>query len=703
MRMLNKDHNEMTITRDIPYYADYISDALLEHLLAQATPVPGVTGANECGTCSGLENAESLQFTCELYARVKDDLFQVLKQRKCDRVFIDEQTLRCAETNAQSHTGYLDDNYYTVIGAKDSNGRVVVGPQTPTTIYFDRNGEDISPISEWLRPPHVTLFGPPDSAKLAVNAMNAYHRKMPDEPRIIEELLTRSNSLPKWGADDEDSKTPLRKDLMSASANLANCFNGTLRCIEDEQSYELACDHRSLPIKRLPGIALPSPFLFYRKNPLPLHIYDFALHLYTLWENPKALVFYIPKLENEEEAQYFKTLVATAEEMIQELHPEYRIGTIRLMIVLENPRAIFRVNEIMDALYPYFVGASLGWHDYLASVARLFKEDHQYRIPVKSDPDIVVKYIKASHELLANAVGKRGGIKVGGMYGVLPTTSYIHSESFQVTIKGYIKDVVTQLKRNLDGFWVAHPDFIRTGLALVQAWAEFKAGDKSSLEAIIQSLLLPHHHDEVIEFIYAEDICGLEVSDTRFPRSLLAADILESSVIANNDEQEIRYNVFQSLQYITDWLHGNGCVALPTRIEGQPVRVMDDLATAERSRWEVWHELYHQRFSRKRLVEIAHEELNFIRAESSTYTKQVQVIWNDHTAKWYPVALKLTLLLMTTSRPVEFATELLLPFTIQGIQDATDPWLAACTIDRQKYTFEADISEYHAQCEAQYS
>jgi hypothetical protein len=110
----------------------------------------------------------------------------------------------------------------------------------------------------------------------------------------------------------------------------------------------------------------------------------------------------------------------------------FNIGTIRLMIVLENPRAILRTHEIMDALHPYFVGASLGWHDYLASTARIFKEDGNYRIPVKADPNIVIKYIKASHSLLADVVGSRGGIKVGGMYGILPQNQEISSPSFQV-------------------------------------------------------------------------------------------------------------------------------------------------------------------------------------------------------------------------------------------------------------------------------
>lgn len=684
----------MTRNRDIPYYADYISDTLLEYLLRKAIPVPGLEEVCQVGECTGLENRESLRFTCALYDAVQKNLNRILEQRLRDRTFIDEQTWICAQHNTEHQLDCQSDSYQTVIGRPDRDGRVVVGPKR--SAYYTADGEAVAGIPEWLQPPHVTLFGPPDSAKLAINAMNAYHRQLPDEPKIIEELLARSTSVPKWGADDEDSKTPLRHDLMSAGENLCRCFDGTLTLEDCGKSYAINPDKRALPIKRIPGFALPATFLFVRENPLPLHIYDFALHLYHQWHDPKALVFYVPKLENEEEARYLGTLVATAEEMIRKLHPEYRPGTIRLMIVLENPRAIFRVNEIIDELHPYFVGASLGWHDYLGSTARLFKEDSTYRIPVKSDPDIVVKYIKASHELLANVVGPRGGIKVGGMYGVLPVTSERESGSFQISIKGFIKDVVTQLKRNLNGLWVAHPDFVRIGLALVQAWSEYSSGDRSALDGLVKGFLLPCYHQEMLDFIYGDDVAGLDVSDSRFPRSLLAADIRESTIIANNDEREVRYNLFQSLQYITDWMGGNGCVALPAEVEGEPVRVMDDLATAERSRWEVWHEVHHGRFGRRRLVEIAFEELNFIKRGASDRSKQIEVQWNEQTARWYPVALKLTLQLMTAGRPVEFATELLLPFTIDEVRNAVDPWQKAREIDSRKYSLETDIEDYIA-------
>lgn len=683
---------------EIPYYQDYLSPALLSHLEKSMRAVPGVVGLAEVGSGGGLETPEALRFLCALYEDLKADLGSVLAQRIQDREFIDQRTRACFELNRNLRLDFLDPLYETLIGQEDARGRIVVGPKNP---HYCRAGygKPVAPIPEFLSGNHVTLFGPPDDAKLSINAMNAFHRKVKEEPSIVAELLAASagpGGVPKWGADDEDSKTPLRKDLVAAGENLSRCLAGDLSFTDQKsgKTYELCEERRSLPIKRFPGLALPSLFLFYHGNPLPLHLYDFALHFYKNWKNPKALAFYVPKLETEEEAAYIRKMIEAAERRIQAENPSYQIGTVRLFIVLENPRAIFRTNEIMDALYPYFAGASLGWHDYLASTARLFREDSNYRIPVKADPNIVINYIKGSHDLLNHVVGSRGGIKIGGMYGVLPMDGDLWSPSFQVTMKGFLKDVVTQLKRDLSGFWVAHPDFVRIGIALVEAWKIHLRGDSTKLEALVMGLLLPEYHDEILGFVNGPDLAGLSVDHPLYFRSLLVADIKGSATTANHDPEEIRYNIFQSLQYLTDWLSGNGCVALPADIGGIPVRVMDDLATAERSRWEVWHEVHHGRFSREDFLRIAHEEMHFIRKDLSNARKIVQVKWDARTEKWYPVAFRLMIQLMTASRPVEFATELLLPFTVESIREAADPWQAVMAVDPEKYSLEANLRRF---------
>lgn len=678
---------------EMPYYHDFISPGLARHLLNQADEVGGIPGLRHVGELAGLETREAFEFLAALYQNLRLDLSRVLSVRAADRKFIDERVKACFEFNQKLGRDFLSPDYKTVIGLEDAEGRIVIGPKNER--YCAPGGAKVAPIPDHLKGPHVTLFGPPDSAKLSINAMNSFHRKLSGEPAIVETLLYGQKAAPMWGADDEDSKTPMHADLADAASNLSKCFAGKLTVIEGAKTYELAKERLAQPIKRFPGLALPCPFLFYQDSPIPLHLYDFALHLFANWHNAKALTFYVPKLETEEEARYIHKMISTAESMIQKRHPQYVLGSVRLMVVLENPRAILRTHEIMDELYPYFAGASLGWHDYLASTARLFKEDANYRIPVKADPYIVIKYIKASHRMLADVVGSRGGIKVGGMYGILPIQNDLKSPSFQITLKGYFKDVITQLKRDLTGFWVAHPDFVRLGLAIVEAWRLHKAGDALPLRTLTREIFSEEHRREVDEFISGEDIKGLEVSDPNYVRSLLVADLKESDFIPNNHPDEIRYNVFQSLQYLTDWLSGNGCVALPTVIEGVPVRVMDDLATAERSRWEVWHEIYHGRFSVEDFLRISHEEMRFIRKDLSDDKKIVQVKWDERTAKWYPVAFRLMIQLMTAKKPVEFATELLLPFTVDHVRNAADPWTALMEIDAQKYQMPEYIERWN--------
>jgi malate synthase len=710
--MQNNNQPKSNPLKPISYYRDYLSPNLLHHLQkkhpADFRPVPGVPQLMQIGSMAGLESTESLKFVCDLFTTVHDSLLAILNQRTLDRKFIDDRTQCAAVLNNQLGIDIQDPDYQTILGQQDSRGRIVVGPNNE---YFCKAGygQPIAPLPEPLKGNHITLFGPPDDAKLSINAMNAYHRKLKNEPPIIEALLKNSKIQPKWGADDEDSKTPLRVDLTAAEENLSRCFRKTLEYTDEKsnKSYRLEADHLAHPIKRFPGLALPCSFLFFQDQPIPLHLYDFALHFFHHWNQPDALHFYVPKLENEEEAAYIRLMIESAEQWIQNIHPEYQVGSVRLLIVLENPRAIFRVNEIMDALGPYFAGASLGWHDYLASTARLFKHDSNYRIPVKADPDIVIKYIKASHDLLAQVVGSRGGIKIGGMYGILPIENDITSPSFQITLRGFIKDVVTQLRRDLTGFWVAHPDFIRIGIALVEAWKLKIKGSPTELTEFVTAFLQEPYRSEVLKFIEAPDQQGLNIQDPIYARSLLVADlkVTDSTVIANHDPEEIRYNVFQSLQYLADWLSGNGCVALPATVNGITVRVMDDLATAERSRWEVWHEIHHGRVSVEDFIKIAHEELLYIRKDyqhdQQGRQKLVQVKWNERTQKWYPIAFELMIQLMTAKNPNEFATELLMPFTLDPIRSNPEPLKFLKSIEPSKYNLDPYVdrlSEYFSIC-----
>lgn len=616
----------------------------------------------------GDETVDGFKFVAKLYSLVKDDLESLRIQRIKDRKFID-QRIRATSLLNEKFNYHIDDIGYTsILGQKDENGRVVIGPNTNEEgvayDYLNSNGKLIAPLPNFLKGYHVTLFGLSNTKKSCEDAKNCFFKKLDDEPNIVSSLIeTKGQVPPRWGVDSEDSQTPLRMGMVESNLNLNQYYSTTTN---DKNNMAAQA------FKRLPGLALDSTFCFYDGQAIPLHIYDFGLHLFKHYLNPEALVFYIPKIENEEEALYISKLISLSEKLIQSQFGinSYQKGTVRVLVVLENARAIFRANEIADALYPYFCGASLGWHDFLASTARLYKESSSYRIPSKSDSSIVIKHVKASHELVARVIGGRGGLAIGGMYGILPTDK---NKSFQVVMEGFFKDVFTQLKRGLKGIWVPHSDFVRPGLALFEAWKLFEeTKDKNAIIELINGYIVDKKKvSSLVNFVFGPDAGAFK---KQTPEALIVAD-LGKSINLNNSIDNIRYNTFQSLQYLADWLAGNGCVSLPGKIQNEHVRILDDLATVERSRWEVWHEVKHGRLSLDELVKISHIELNFIRRDlGSIENKFVEVKYDQRTAKWYPIALEIWLKLTTeTATIIEFVTELLLPFTSELLRYAEDP------------------------------
>lgn len=662
-----------------------LAPGLVEALRMTQRAVAGLDGLTVEGALldgyGDLLTREALEVLIEVVRQVAPTLERVLARRAADRATLDRWTLEI-----RSDTDWLDPHTATVIGRADADGRVLVGPsghEVPVTPVE---------LPGFLAGSAVTLFGPPDDAKMCIHAMNAVHRIRPDEPDLVARLVREGGRVPRWGADSEDSKTPFLADLLEATRNLTGCYARTLEQVDARGRHlTLAEQDLSVPIKRIPGLPLPAGEIQLEGQPLPLHVLDFVLHVWANRTRPRARVFYVPKLENEEEAAYLRELVEATELAVARRMKAFELDATRLFLVFETPRAIFRIAEMAEALHPYFAGGSLGWHDFLAATARLFRHEPRYRIPVKADPDIVLHHIVESHLRLARELGPRGAVRIGGMYGTLFTDG--DPASFEVSMVGYVKDVVSQLRRGLDGFWVAHPDFVRVGLALVEAW-ERADGDPASpeIDALVAALIRdPDALAGLRAFLASDDVGGLDASDPLYDRALLAADVVTSRVIANDDPEEVRYNVFQALQYLASWLAGTGCVALPATLEdarGEPVfvRVMDDLATTERSRWEVWAEVHHGRVGTDVFRRIVAEEVAFLRAGEPTETKRVQVPWSGPYARWYPVAVALFEQVVLADDPPEAITELLLPFTFATVRDADDPFARAKALCPGLYT-----------------
>jgi hypothetical protein len=112
---------------------------------------------------------------------------------------------------------------------------------------------------------------------------------------------------------------------------------------------------------------------------------------------------------------------------------------------------------------------------------------------------------------------------------------------------------------------------------------------------------------------------------------------------------------------------------------------MDDLATTERSRWELWAEVRHGRVSREAFERVLEDEVAFLRGDADEPGHRIHVRWRGETARWYPVAARLLHQLVLAPEPPEFVTELALPFTFPAIRDADDPWAEACRLCPEKF------------------
>ena len=85
-------------------------------------------------------------------------------------------------------------------------------------------------------------------------------------------------------------------------------------------------------------------------------------------------------------------------------------------------------------------------------------------------------------------------------------------------------------------------------------------------------------------------------------------------------EAGIRQNVSVGIQYLAAWLRGTGAVAI--------YNLMEDVATAEISRSQLWQWVRHGRVERDRLLAIAGEEIASLPAQdglddASTIFEQV--------------------------------------------------------------------------------
>jgi allantoicase/CubicO group peptidase (beta-lactamase class C family) len=144
----------------------------------------------------------------------------------------------------------------------------------------------------------------------------------------------------------------------------------------------------------LSDFAIPSSDLLFNGQPLPAHVMELVLKLFKHWNEPELLTFYATGICNEEDARYLRGLLETAEAALKSEYPSYALGTARVIIAIDSPRAAFRLAEISGELFPFYAGAALDWSSYLAASSRLFRDDTNYQLPISAAPSDALPILK---------------------------------------------------------------------------------------------------------------------------------------------------------------------------------------------------------------------------------------------------------------------------------------------------------------------
>ena len=352
-------------------------------------------------------------------------------------------------------------------------------------------------------------------------------------------------------ADFEDANSPTWENVVQGQANVRDAVRREIALDTDEKSYRLNDEIATLMI-RPRGWHLVERHFEVDGEPVSASLFDFGL---VMFHNAAVKVpyFYLPKLESREEAELWASAFALAEDELGVPH-----GSIRCTVLIETILAAFEMDEILHALRDYGCSLNAGRWDYIFSVIKKFRS-RDWVLPDRIQVTMTVPFMRAYTELLVATCHKRGAHAIGGMAAFIPSRK--DPEVNRVALGKVREDKEREAGQGFDGTWVAHPDLVPVATDAFDA----VLGDRSNQVERLR--------DDVV----ADAAALLSIPDT--PGEVTDAGL--------------RTNVSVGVRYLDAWLHGVGAAAIDN--------LMEDAATAEISRSQVWQWVRAGRFDEARV------------------------------------------------------------------------------------------------------
>ncbi len=375
----------------------------------------------------------------------------------------------------------------------------------------------------------VEITGPAE-AKMMINALNS-GAKM-------------------FMADLEDSLSPTWGNVVDGQIALRDATRRRLTFTNPEgKEYRLNEEIATLLV-RPRGWHLDEAHLTVDGSPISASLFDFGLYFFhnaaEMLTRGSGPYFYLPKLESHLEARLWNDVFVAAQDMIG--IPQ---GSIRATVLIETILAAFEMDEILYELRDHASGLNAGRWDYIFSLIKKFHGRSEFALPDRAQVTMAVPFMRAYTQLLVRTCHRRGAHAIGGMSAFIPNRR--EPEVTANALEQVRADKERESGDGFDGTWVAHPDLVSVAGAVFDG----VLGDRPNQKDRMRS-------DVVVT-----------VPD-------LLSVVIDGGAVT---EGGVRANISVALQYLAAWLAGDGAAAINN--------LMEDAATAEISRSQLWQWLHH--------------------------------------------------------------------------------------------------------------
>jgi malate synthase len=369
----------------------------------------------------------------------------------------------------------------------------------------------------------------------------------PVEPKMVINALNSGARV--YMADFEDSTAPTWANLLTGQRALREAVSGTLDWTAPDggKHYALKQEGLAVLMVRPRGWHLDEKHIRVDGARLSGSLFDLGLFAF---HNAAALAakdlgpyFYLPKLQCMEEAQLWDEVLAFIEVRLG-----LPIGQMKVTVLIETLPAAFEMDEILHALRGRIAGLNCGRWDYIFSYLKTFRRHRDRILPERAQLTMGQGFLKAYAEQLIQTCHRRGALAIGGMAAQIPISG--DPEANEKALARVRADKLREVSAGHDGTWVAHPALIPLAKEIFDA-----------------HMPTPNQRQVLRD-------------DVRTTRDDLIRPSVGTITRAGFDN-----NVEVCVRYLAAWLDGQGCVPIHW--------LMEDAATAEISRAQLWQWLHH--------------------------------------------------------------------------------------------------------------